>query len=59
MPYHRIPRAHIHEDLHAIEHDGEQVVSVEADDEFFHVFTTSIGARLGQIEHRARLGVEA
>ena len=39
MPYHKIPKASIAEDLRAIEREGEHVVSVTADGTFFHVFT--------------------
>ena len=31
MPIHRLPRGTMHEDLRAIEHDGEEVVSIAAD----------------------------
>lgn len=31
MPIHRIPRATMHEDLHTVEREGEQVVSVAPD----------------------------
>lgn len=31
MPIHRIPRATMHEDLHSVEREGEQVVSVAPD----------------------------
>ena len=39
MPYHKIPKANIAEDLRAIEREGEHVVSVTADGTWFHVFT--------------------
>ena len=40
VPYHKIPKTHIHEDLIAIEREGETVVSVTADGTWFHVFTS-------------------
>ena len=61
MPYHRIPKAHIHEDVRAIEHDGETVVSVTADAEAFHVFTVKgarIETRLAPLTHEARVGAQ-
>ena len=48
MPFHKIPRGHLHEDIKAIEHDGEVVVAVTypADDPgFAHVFTRWLGQR--------------
>lgn len=58
MPIHRICRATMHEDLHAIERDGEQVVSVAADGpEYVLVGTVTVGQRLEQRTHAARLGV--
>ena len=39
VPYHKIPKTNIHEDLIALEREGESVVSVTADGTFFHVFT--------------------
>ena len=62
MPYHRIPKAHIHEDLRQIEHDGETVVSVTTDAEAFHVFTVKgerIETRLASLTHEARVGAQA
>ena len=62
MPYHRIPKAHIHEDLREIEHDGETVVTVTVDNEAFHVFTVKgprIETRLADLTHEARIGAQA
>jgi len=39
LPYHKIPKTSIAEDLLAIEREGEIVQSVTADGSFFHVFT--------------------
>ena len=61
MPYHRIPKAHIHEDLREIEHDGETVVTVTVDNEAFHVFTVKgsrIETRLADLTHEARIGAQ-
>ena len=46
MPYHKIPKTTVHEDLTSIEHEGEIVVSVTADGTFFHVFTTFQGVQI-------------
>jgi hypothetical protein len=62
VPYHRIPKAHIHEDLREIEHDGETVVTVTVDNEAFHVFTVKgsrIETRLADLTHEARIGAQA
>ncbi len=62
MPYHRIPKAHIHEDLREIEHDGETVVTVTVDNEAFHVFTVKgsrLETRLADLTHEARIGAQA
>ena len=57
MPIHRIPRATMHEDLHAVERDGEQVVSVAADGpEFVLVGTITVGQRVEFRTHAARVG---
>lgn len=41
MPYHKIPRARLHEDITAIEREHEVVVQVvpNIDDAFYDVFT--------------------
>ena len=39
MPEHRIPRARLHEDLIAIEREGEHVLSVVPDGDVFVVVT--------------------
>ena len=31
MPEHHIPRAHLHEDLRVIDHEGEQILSITPD----------------------------
>ncbi len=61
VPYHRIPRANIHEDLLAIEREGERVVSAHPDTEVFHVFTEYVRAvetRLSPMTHAARVGAQ-
>ena len=45
MPVHRIPRARLHEDITALEREGERVVSVVASDAEFVVFTCWLGER--------------
>lgn len=62
MPYHRIPKSQIHEDITAIEREGEHVISVTADAEHFHVFTVYQGIEtraLNAVTHAARTGVTA
>ena len=62
MPYHRIPRATIHDDLRAIEREGERVVSATVDAEVFHVFTEYVRVvetRLSPLTHEARVGAQA
>lgn len=39
MPYHRVPRWNVHEDVLAIQREGERIVSVVDDIDCFHVFT--------------------
>ena len=60
MPIHRIPRATMHEDVAAIEHDGERITSVTADGEFVIVATVYAGdpimQRLAALTHQTRLG---
>jgi hypothetical protein len=46
LPYHRIPRARLHEDITAIEREGERIVAVELDGDDAHVFTGWLGQRL-------------
>jgi hypothetical protein len=46
LPYHRIPRARLHEDITTIEREGERIVAVELDGDDAHVFTGWIGDRL-------------
>lgn len=58
MPVHRIPDHAIHTDLQQIEREGERVVSVVHDGEFFVVFTTTQVDRLQEIRPAARLGAE-
>lgn len=46
MPYHKVPRATLHEDIRAIERDHEVIVSVVANHEdcrFLDVFTRYCG----------------
>jgi hypothetical protein len=45
LPYHRIPRARLHEDITAIEREGERVTSCTLDGGDAHVFTCYIGER--------------
>lgn len=60
MPIHRLPRATMHEDVAAIEHDGERIASVTADGEFVIVATVYAGdtvtQRLTALTHQTRLG---
>jgi hypothetical protein len=46
MPIHRIPRAHMHEDVTAIEREGERVTAVAVDGDFVIVATCWLGERL-------------
>lgn len=49
MPYHKVPRATLHEDIRAIEREHEVIVSVvnrPDDHEFVDVFTRYCGAEL-------------
>lgn len=71
MPYHRVPRVSVHEDITAIEREGERIVSVSQDVDYFHVFTDYVGrpyetrdvkaaeltARLTGSSHATRLGL--
>lgn len=57
MPIHRIPRATMHADLHDIERQSEQVVSVSPDGpDHVLVGTVTIGQRLEQRTHAQRVG---
>jgi hypothetical protein len=57
MPIHRIPRATMHEDLHDIERQSEQVVSVAPDGpDHVLVGTVLLGQRLEQRTHAHRVG---
>jgi hypothetical protein len=46
LPYHKIPRARLHEDIVTIEREGERVTSCSLDGDFAHVFTCYLGERL-------------
>jgi hypothetical protein len=57
MPIHRIPRATMHEDLHAVEREGEQVVAVAGDGpDFVLVGTITVGQRIETRTHASRVG---
>lgn len=57
MPIHRIPRATMHADLHDIERQSEQVVSVSPDGpDHVLVGTVTVGQRLEQRTHTQRVG---
>ena len=57
MPIHRIPRATMHEDLHSIEREGEQVTCVTGDGpDFVLIGTVTVGQRLETRTHVARVG---
>jgi hypothetical protein len=57
MPIHRISRATMHEDLHAIEREGEQVVSVAGDGpDHVLIGTVTVGQRLETRTHAHRVG---
>ena len=43
MPVHRVPRATLHEDLKAIEREGERVLSITPDKDVFVVVTRPTG----------------
>lgn len=43
MPYHRVPATTVHEDIIAIEREGERIVCVHKDDGVFHIFTNYLG----------------
>jgi hypothetical protein len=47
MPYHRVPKGRLHEDITSIEREGEQIVAVkfDPDEPVVHVFTAWLGAR--------------
>jgi len=39
VPYHHVPKHTIHEDLRAIQREGERIIAVTVDADAFHVFT--------------------
>ena len=47
MPYHKIPRGRLHEDISSIEREQEIVVTVQVnvDPGFYDVFTRYVGDR--------------
>jgi len=66
MPIHRIPRAHAHEDLADIQHQGEVIAAVVVEGDMFVVFTNfpsgdrePMERRLAPLAHTTRLGVPA
>jgi hypothetical protein len=46
LPYHRIPRARLHEDITAIEREGERVTACTLEGDDALVFTCWLGERL-------------
>jgi hypothetical protein len=46
MPIHRVPRARLHEDITAIEREGERVTAIAVDGDHVIVATCWLGERL-------------
>jgi hypothetical protein len=46
LPYHRIPRARLHEDITAIEREGERVTACTLEGDHAHVFTCYVGEQI-------------
>lgn len=53
MPIHRLPRGTMHEDLRAIEHDGEEVVSIAPDLDASFVL---VATRWARPKYETRIG---
>lgn len=59
MPVHKVPAGHLHEDLIAIEREGEEIATVTQDGDVFIVVTRHrkpIETRLAELTPSARLG---
>jgi hypothetical protein len=49
LPYHHVPEGHLHEDIKAIEREGEVIVAIVRDHDsprHLHVFTRWVGTQL-------------
>jgi hypothetical protein len=46
LPYHRIPRARLHEDIVSVEREGERVTACTLDGDDAHVFTCYLGEQI-------------
>jgi len=52
MPEHHIPRGRLHEDLRALDHDGEEVVSIVQDPDDLERFTVITRYKGDKLETR-------
>jgi len=62
VPVHKIPVGHLHDDLIALEREGETVTNTEREGEYFIVTTVFRGQRetrvLHDLTHAARVGAQ-